>query len=230
MKFHSNFWKLHAKTLSIQIFIVVVLCGIGYFWLDRVIALFMLSLHPDGKLGHYDLTDKLTAIAYFGAMMIMAFYAYMRIVKGKTSRIVTAAGGVSLAVPVAFFIKTELQYLFGRFAPRYGTSQKLIFMKHPNLYGFHFFTSGSFPSGHMCVFTATLLMISFYYPKFKPYAIAALATLAFLLLFYNYHFFSDVIAGTYIGYVIAWTIHQLQELEDAHSIVTTPAAHQEPHP
>ena len=230
MKFRSNFWKMHFKKLSTQFILVVAFCVLSYFWLDRSLALLMSQLHPTGKLGHSGLTNQLTALAYFAVLIVMAFYAYMRIAKGKFSRLVAAAGGISLAVPIAFFVKTELQYLFGRIAPRYGDSPTLLFVRRTDLYGLHPFVSGSFPSGHMCVFTAALLMISFYYPKFKPYAIAALSILAGLLLLYNYHFVSDIIAGTYVGFLIAWAIHALQELEVEHPSAPSLVVDQEAHP
>lgn len=205
----QNLWN-HCKSFSWQICIVLLLCFISYRWLDRPLAVLMLHLHYAGELGSYGLTNKLTAFAYFCVLLTMIFYVYMRIFRHVSTHLVATAGSISLAAPIAFFVKTQLQYFFGRISPRYDNSEALLFLKHPNLYGFHLLGGGSFPSGHMCVFTAVFLMISFYYPKLKPLCVLALFILAFLLLFYNYHFLSDVIAGTYLGYFIAKVIHEVQ--------------------
>lgn len=216
MKFPSSFLKPcgkweWCKSLGWQSIIILILCIISYKWLDRPIALFMLNLHPTTESGYYNLTDELTTLAYLMILIIMIFYAYLKIAKNANSRLVNAAGGLSLVVPIAFFIKTQLQFFFGRIPPRYADNSVLLFVRRPDLYGFHLMRGGSFPSGHMCVFTATLLVLCFYYPKAKSISILALCVLAFLLLFYNYHFLSDLIAGTYLGYVIARILNTLQQ-------------------
>ncbi len=141
----------------------------------------------------------------------MAWYAYERVILKKNSKRIECLGLTVLAFPISFFIKSNLQLFFGRISPRYYENTQLLFVKNPHLYGFHLFQGGSFPSGHMCVFTPALLIISYFYPKLKPWCYALLAILAFLLLFYNYHFLSDVISGIYIGTLIAFTMIRINE-------------------
>jgi membrane-associated phospholipid phosphatase len=120
-------------------------------------------------------------------------------------------GLLSVSVSVAFFIKTSLQFLFGRYAPRYFDSHVLMFVSDPDRYGFHWLHGGGFPSGHMCVFSAALTSVCLYYPAYRWIAGALLAILGGCLIVANYHFLSDVIAGAYLGVSITLAIHYLQK-------------------
>jgi membrane-associated phospholipid phosphatase len=212
MKFPSKYFEPRYKKFFVYSLSIFLACAISYLWLDRPVAIFMARIHnPSDPLSNYDLTGGLTSFAYCCILIIMAFYAYKRIVSHTNSQLIKTAGGISFGVPVAFFVKTQFQYIFGRLVPRYDGTTTLLFVKHPTAYGFRFLGGGgSFPSGHMCVFTACLMIIVLHYPKFRPYAIAGLSILAFLLLFDNYHFLSDIIAGTYLGYIIAKITYRLE--------------------
>ncbi len=210
-RFLSKFLDPHFRKFMLQLLTVTILCVIAYFWLDRPLAILMTHAHKLGALGSYSFTDNLTTLAYACILIVMAFYAYKRLVNHESSRLVATAGGISFAVPIAFFVKTQLQYILGRMPVRYGTTNLLLFVRNSKAYGFQLLAGGgSFPSGHMCVFTSCLLMISFYYPKSRVYILSILSALAFILIFDNYHFLSDVIAGTYLGYIIAKITYKLE--------------------
>ena len=67
----------------------------------------------------------------------------------------------------------------------------------------------SFPSGHMSVTLAAMTCLWFFYPKFRwLYSLIALCVAIGLLLM-NYHFLSDVIAGSYLGFITAYFALQL---------------------
>jgi membrane-associated phospholipid phosphatase len=194
--------------------IVVILCVICYFWVDKPVAFLMYRLHGSGTgpLGSAFLATMLTDIVYFIAIGAMGWYAYEELAIRKDNRFVRCVGLTSLSIPITYFIKTNLQYLLGRLGPRYYDSPVLLFSRKDTLYGFQFFTPGSFPSGHMCVFSAALMIPCYFYPKFKKFAVVLLGILGFLLLFENYHFLSDVIAGTYLGVLIAMGMFRLNLL------------------
>ena len=175
-------------------------------------------------LDNADLMSDLTAVAYLIFIFLMVWYAYERIYKNKNTHLMRCISIVSLAVGIAFFVKTNLQFFFGRMGPRYNDTSTLLFSRKDTLYGFHFFEAGSFPSGHMCVFTAALVVPCYFYPKFKWIAYTLLGILAFLLVFCNYHFLSDVIAGTYLGAFIAFTLVRLNNLNAPHSALSFPEA------
>ena len=212
-KSHSKFSDSHFKKFSLQLIFVILACIVSYYWIDRPLAAFLTHINrfSAGNLGNYNITNNLTTVAYGLTLLLMAFYAYMRLINHESNRFIAMAGGISFAVPIAFFVKTELQYILGRMPVRDGGSNSLLFLRLPKAYGFHLFSGqGSFPSGHMCVFTACLLMISFYYPKLKTYVLIALSLLGIILIFDNYHFLSDVIAGTYLGFLIAKITYKLE--------------------
>ncbi len=193
-------------------------CVICYFFVDKPVAMLMYKINAmllsgPSVLGNANLMSNLTTASYLVIIFFMAWYAYERVFQNKNTQFVRCIGLTSLAAGIAFFVKTNLQFFFGRLGPRYNDTQTLLFSRHDTLYGFHLFQGGgSFPSGHMCVFTAILITPCYFYPHFKRWAYGMLSLLAFLLIFLNYHFVSDVIAGTYLGAFIAMTLYRLNKL------------------
>jgi membrane-associated phospholipid phosphatase len=194
---------------------VMVLCVVSYFFLDQPIAIFMANLkHGPLSLSNFDFTDALTDAAYFFTIFIMVVYVISRFFNIK-SRFMEISGVLSIGMMVAFFIKNQAQLLFGRIAPRYGSFEQLNFTRRKTLYGFHFMQAGSFPSGHMVIFTCVFLLLSFYYPRIRWICYLLLTILAMLLIYDNYHFLSDVIAGTYLGVLIAVALKYLLKVKPA---------------
>jgi len=105
------------------------------------------------------------------------------------------------AVPLAFIVKQVLKDIFGRTSTR-------LWLIQPTDVSFHWFQGGgdfsAFPSGHMAVFTALLLAISRFFPPLRPLCLGALAVLAAALLLTQYHFFSDLAFGVFIGLASNW--------------------------
>lgn len=118
-----------------------------------------------------------------------------------------------LAVGAVFgyFVKNQLQFLFGRYLPRYPESGRLLFERSPDLYGFHWWQMGCFPSGHMTIFTAMITSICLIFPKFRWPGALLLLLLAASLILANFHFLSDVIAGFLLGGAIAVGIYRLYQ-------------------
>ncbi|MGA2939766.1 MAG: phosphatase PAP2 family protein [Syntrophobacteraceae bacterium] len=106
---------------------------------------------------------------------------------------------MGLAVPFAFVLKELLKELFGRTNTR-------IWLLHPDRLGFHWFHGegdfASFPSGHMAVFTVLMLGIGRYFPRLCPVCAGLLFVLALALIVTQYHFFSDIVAGAYLGVIV----------------------------
>jgi len=110
------------------------------------------------------------------------------------------------AVPVAYFVKMLLQYVFGR------TNIKAWLSSGKPLQ-FAWFTplsqSPCFPSGHMTVFSAFFVAVWYYYPRCRPIAAIALLALASALILTNYHFLSDIIAGFFCGVLVTTVVGRL---------------------
>ncbi len=124
--------------------------------------------------------------------------------KPAKARLVHFQEHIGLTVPLTYVIKNLLKELFGRTNTR-------ICVLYPDRFGFHWCNGGgdcaSFPSGHMAVFTVLMLGIGRYFPRLRPVCAGLLIVLALALLVTQYHFFSDIVAGTGLGVIVdslAW--------------------------
>lgn len=118
---------------------------------------------------------------------------------------------LGLVAPLSYVAKSALKLLFGRV----NTREWLV---HPQLAGFHWFHGtgvfNGFPSGHMIVFTAMAAAIWHYYPRYRSSLAALLCLLAVALVLLDYHFVSDVFAGTYCGVLVYWVVWRLFDGSD----------------
>jgi membrane-associated phospholipid phosphatase len=113
---------------------------------------------------------------------------------------------LAITAPVSFIAKTYFKYVFGRITTR-------EWLLAPSDLGFHWFSGlerfSGFPSGHMAVFTALIAVLWRLQPRFRPTYLVVLMLLAMALIATNYHFFSDVIAGAYLGLLVEVCIFQI---------------------
>ncbi len=198
---------INFLVLSCLILILVTVC---FYWVDRPVAIWMSHHFTYDRHGPLDRihAKALTQLCYFGLIISFLFYYVLRWHKHHT-RWMRCLSLLSTSVVFAYFAKTNLQYLFGRYVPRYPDSNSLLFVRRHQLYGFHWFQSGCFPSGHMTVFTAAIVAISLFYPKFRFIGLAILLILTGLLIALNYHFVSDIVAGAYLGGCTTMAIYYL---------------------
>jgi len=205
--------------------LVLISILISIFFLDKPIAiqayLFstqVLNYHPSPTnplSGH--LFNLLTELSYLLITLFFPIYFFLKISQEnnqknnyknlKLLKFLDSLGFMSLSMALAFFIKSTLQEFFGRIGPRYADSSALLFLRNKNLYGFHFLQhAGSFPSGHMCVYGAGLMALSLSYPQFKFVFLSLGIVLGLILILLNYHFLSDVIAGSYLGLSLSFAL------------------------
>jgi membrane-associated phospholipid phosphatase len=185
---------------------------VSYLFIDRTLAVWVYQFgwHQSKGALSSDVDLIVTQLVYCAILPIFGYYFYCHM-QGRDNKLIRCMGLLSSSVSVAFFIKTSLQFLFGRYAPRYYDSHVLMFVTDPDRYGFHWLHGGGFPSGHMCVFSAALVSVSLYYPIYRWVSVVLLAILGTALIAANYHFLSDVIAGAYLGTSIALAIYYLQK-------------------
>jgi membrane-associated phospholipid phosphatase len=207
-------FKTPIRYVAITLPIVILMVLICYFFIDQPLSIwvYQFGLHQSKGVLSSDFDFIITQLVYSAILPIFLFYFYCHMQK-KDSKFIRCMGLLSGTVSVAFFIKTSLQFLFGRYAPRYFNSHVLMFVSDPSRYGFHWLHGGGFPSGHMCVFSAALTSISLYYPCYRWINIGLLSILGICLIAANYHFLSDVIAGAYLGLSIALAMHYLQQFD-----------------
>ena len=204
-------WKFLLLLILVFTFCIL---SIRYF--DQPIAYFISRMSIEkykSSAPIYSLGILLTNLSYLCIVLTMGIYVMLRFLRVK-SLWVNFMGILSLSVTITFFIKNLLELLFGRIAPCYQHYHASTI--NPALknfwYGFNFSflnAAGSFPSGHMIIFTCLLLLFRLRYPKTKLICYLLLIILAALLLFNNYHFLSDLMMGAYLGATIARVISRM---------------------
>jgi len=187
---------------SILIFLAVLAFTAGsYMFFDTRVSTFLFEvIHGSDVLEQatsgipdvlLHIVAVITAISWAGY-----FFLTRKGVCSHASRFLRLCG---TSVPLAFVIKTILQYVFGRV----NTEAWTLYHQLPRFYWFRAGEGyGSFPSGHMTVFTALVVSFWQYYPHRRLAGVVFLSLLALALIATNYHFVSDVIAGAYFGLVV----------------------------
>jgi membrane-associated phospholipid phosphatase len=127
---------------------------------------------------------------------------------------------MSMSLLTTLVLKNDLKDIFGRDWPISWGGNHASWIKN-RAYGFHFFqsglftssdTQGSFPSGHAALAFATLLPIGLIFPKALPWLLLVAAGEGLLLVFMNYHFLSDVLAGALLGIFCTIVVHAILKL------------------
>jgi membrane-associated phospholipid phosphatase len=111
-------------------------------------------------------------------------------------------------------IKDQLKFMFGRTWPETWVENNPSFIRD-GVYGFNWFHGGagyrSFPSGHMAVTCAVVGVIWIWYPRLRPLCAFVALAVAGGLIGADYHFLSDILAGSYVGISTAWMTTALCE-------------------
>ena len=120
------------------------------------------------------------------------------------------------SIVIVSFFKTGLKFVFGRYWPKTWVNNNISLISN-HAYGFHFFHSGkayqSFPSGHAAVVTAAMLTIWFAYPRLRWLCVSIIALVVIGLIGLDYHFISDVIAGGFLGAIVAYYVTKISQIE-----------------
>lgn len=197
-----TFKSIIAVTLATAIVVVFCIAYIDYpvaLWVEQHIRGYrpfhLLTSNLPSKLLLVDLT--LTGLSWVG-------YGYLK-ARGCRNKHRDFFLVMGLVLPVAYVIKQWLKDCFGRIETRLWLHNPETHMQtwfNPRSWGFD-----GFPSGHMLVFTTLFLGLWYFYPAFRKWYATGLAALAIALLATNYHFVSDVIAGTYMGAVVFMLVY-----------------------
>lgn len=196
------------KKLIVGSIAAILLTALSIRYLDLGVAGFILE--HTGR--HFQLSRRLSAMPDLLLVTVMAgtaicwsgylLLAIRGIDDGRTFLFRTL--GTSL--PLAFVLKDVLKWVFGRMNTR-------AWLVQPDDYAFHWFhgvqSFHGFPSGHMLVFTPIFLALWEFAPRFRPLFLSGWLGLAFALLFTEYHFLGDVIAGGYLGFLVHYGTSRL---------------------
>lgn len=186
--------------------LVALAVAVSYLWLDRPLALFAHSLAPVHKQGLEPVThipDPLIPAAVV-AFIALGLYALSGRALARFPRAVVLC---SLSLTMVEATKDELKFVFGRTWPETWIENNPSFIRD-GAYGFNWFhggaSYGSFPSGHMAATCALISVLWICYPRFKPVYAAVVLAVAVGLIGADFHFLSDVIAGSFVGALIGW--------------------------
>jgi PAP2 superfamily protein len=196
--------RMSLKTFVGLFFLFCLLIVLSHFFLDAGIASFLnkqLEARPQ-LLGPMDYISHISSNLFLMVCAIAvagwAIYLYLWH-SGIDNRHRRFFQLISIAVPVAFLLKSFLQDVFGAPCPGF-------WLQNPGKWGFHWFAGAghlnAFPSGHMTVLTPLIIALGRFYPRYRYVFLALWLALAGALIVTNSHFLSDVIAGAYFGFLM----------------------------
>jgi membrane-associated phospholipid phosphatase len=176
----------------------VILIGLSIAFVDRPASTWAHAMmHPAFFVGLTHLVDPVlpTAIIGLAAAGVGAAFGWRPQACGKTLI------ACCLAAVVAFVLKEQLKFVFGRTWPE-------TWIGNPSwigngAYGFHFFHGGegwaSFPSGHTTVITAPMAVLWQRTRRWRWLCAVPVFAVVIGLFGADYHFVGDIIAGVYLG-------------------------------
>src|SRR5881394_4324721 len=202
---------LRALIMTVLCIATVLAC---YFWIDRPVAFFVYRHHINTIQIFRWLTYPPPEVQNWSALVLTILVIRRAWAPFSLWQKALLVACVSLIVADDFRI--SLGDVFGRYWPETWTHD------NPSLigtgtYGFHPFQRGddigSFPSGHAArIFGfATVWMIAM--PTSRVAATVICAPMLVSLVAMNYHFVSDVIAGSVLGALVATYAAHLARLE-----------------
>jgi membrane-associated phospholipid phosphatase len=215
---NDEYRSLLRRTLTIAApcIAAVLVC---YFWIDRPVAFFVYRHHINTIQVFRWLTYPPPEVQNWSALVLTILV--VRRAWGPFLRWHKVLLVACLSLIVADDFRISLGDVFGRYWPETWTHD------NPSLigtgtYGFHPFQRGddigSFPSGHACRILgfATVWLIAM--PRSRTVQIVVIvlcAPMLVSLVAMNYHFVSDVIAGSILGGIVATYAAHLARLQTA---------------
>ena len=186
--------------LGLGLCVVLVLLGVAF--LDRPVSTWVHTnlagqKHMFDALTH--IVDPLLPLSTLGLLLAgVAALGGWR--PGPRAKILLAT---ALSVTIAVTLKDQAKYVFGRLWPETWVDNNPSWIGTGS-YGFFPFHGGrgwsSFPSGHMSVVAAPAEVVRRRLGPWGWLAIVATGIVAIGLLGADYHFFSDIVAGTVVGW------------------------------
>jgi membrane-associated phospholipid phosphatase len=193
---------LRRSLVLIGLCILAVL--ICYFWVDRTVAFFVYDHHINKIEIFRWLTYPPPEVQNWSALVLTILI--VRRAWGPFLRWQKVLLVACISLIVADDFRISLGDVFGRYWPETWTHANPSLIG-TNTYGFHPFQRGddigSFPSGHACRIFGFAWVWVIAMPSTRVVAAILCAPMLFSLVAMNYHFVSDVIAGSVLGGLIA---------------------------
>jgi membrane-associated phospholipid phosphatase len=213
--------ELDYRALLLRTLITTAFCIaavlICYFWIDRSVAFFVYQHHINSFPLFRWLTYPPPEVQNWSALVLTILM--VRRAWGPFLRWQKTLFVACLSLIVADDFRISLGDVFGRYWPETWTHD------NPSLigtgtYGFHPFQRGddigSFPSGHAARILAFATVWLIAMPRSRLVHVAGIvlgASMLVSLVAMNYHFVSDVIAGSVLGGIVAMYAAHLARLQ-----------------
>lgn len=180
--------------------LVAVTATVGsYLYIDHPLAQSLARGRHTGGASKLDLPDLLLILVILVTVGGWACRFWLPRA-ARWDRLRGCAAALGIAAPLAYVVKDVSKLICGR-----PTTRLWLEESQPDV--FHWFQGlgewGGFPSGHMLVLVALGSVMWRHYPQWARWYGWSLVALACALIATNYHFLSDVLAGAYVGRVLA---------------------------
>lgn len=193
-------------------------CAVSVLWLDRPIARGVAKVLPPGKFESH-VPDLLVPLVAAVSLAAVVLWVAARVRRSRP--LAELAFLVGFSGPFALGVKYFAKWVFGR-------GRVEFFLVHPAAREFHWFHGHGpflgFPSGHMLIATAWVVVVGAYFPRLRAWGWLALGLLAAALMLGSYHFLGDIIAGTFLGACVGWLTIALDARWQAEEGPRTPRA------
>ena len=190
---------LRAWLLGALLCIASVVISIA--WIDRPLALAVHQLHGVRALAgvaHLSAWFIAAGLVLFASLALVVAFGY----RGAVAAFVLRC---AIAVIVGAEIKDQLKFLFGRTWPESWLRDNPSFIAN-GVFGFWPLHGGvaysAFPSGHTTAGFVVLTLLAVRWPRLRLLYVIAGAGLIALLVGGGFHWFSDAIAGAFLGTAI----------------------------
>jgi membrane-associated phospholipid phosphatase len=197
-----DFARLFRRTL-VALGLCAALIAACYFFVDRPVAYFV----HDRRAGYGPALKDLTyppPILESWAPVVLAALAVRR-ARGPFRRWEWALLAACVALILAEEFRRSASFAAGRYWPTTWIDDNPSLVRD-GAYGFHPFHGGvaygSFPSGHTARTLSVLAVLWVAYPRWRWAYVLASLPVPIALIWLDYHFVSDVIAGGFLGAVV----------------------------
>src|SRR5437667_7447882 len=214
MTMHEQEYRSLLRRTLITMALCIVAVLVCYFWIDRPVAFFVYRHRINTIQVFRWLTFPPPEVQNWSALvltLLMVRRAWGPFLSWQKVLLVAC-----LSLIVADDFRISLGDVFGRYWPETWTHDNPSLLG-TGTYGFHPFQRGddigSFPSGHACrIFGfATVWLVGT--PRSRVVVTVLCAPMLVSLVATNYHFVSDVIAGSVLGALIAMYATHLARLQ-----------------
>lgn len=205
---------MHPAAWGAAGLVCVVLVLFGYVVLDQPLSRFA-----------YDVIGRHEAVRIFQAYpeylahlspALIAVFGLVRLFRGRLGRLSLTAFTAGLSLVCCSAIGNQLKTVFSRTWPETFVNNNPSFIQD-GVYGFFWFHGGpgwaSFPSGHTFAAISFLMVPAIAYPKARGVCGLLVLMEALALWAQNYHFFSDIVAGAFLGGAVALVTARLTGLD-----------------